>query len=644
MGYEKLFQKGRIGSMELKNRIVMPAMGVSMAEPDGRANEHIIRYYEERAKGGVGLIITEITRVEPEFGTAIPNQLGAYDLYQVPHLQRLADRVHKYGTKILMQLQHPGRENKASMIGGKQIVAPSAVMCKVTQEMPRELSTEECTAIMKAFVKGAVLAKTAGFDGVELHAAHGYLLNEFLSPYTNKRTDRYGGSFSNRIRIMEEMITAIRHLCGPHFVISVRISGDEFVEGGLHLDDMVQIAQNLETFGIDCINVSAGIYETSTTIIEPASYAQGWKKHLATAVRKAVKIPVIAANNIKDPEVAEALLDEGVCDYIAIGRASLADPEWSKKAKCGKADEINKCIGCLYCFGELSAGRHISCAVNPKCGREVEYVNVDKNGDGKAVAVIGGGPAGMVAALTLKERGYAPVIFEKADTLGGQLNIADKPILKEKLGAYKQSLITRIERSGVEVRLNTAATVENVKAMDPAGVFIATGGTPTVPPIPGIDKPFVMTAEEVLTGKKTPTGKVAIIGGGITGIETADTLAEKGVDCTIVEMMPEIGAALYKSVLVDFMMRLTKGGVKVMTRQQLFKIDDGMLTLLNTQTSEFSTLSCDTVVLALGVTPNRELTKQFEEAFDECIVLGDAVKSGRIADATLDALGLASTF
>lgn len=644
MSYEKLFQKGQIGSLELKNRIVMPAMGVSLAEPDGCANEHIIRYYEERAKGGVGLIITEITRVEPEFGTAIPNQLGAYEMYQIPHLERLAERVHKYGTKILMQLQHPGRENKSNMIGGKQIVAPSAVMCKVTQEMPRELTTEECTNIMKAFVKGAVLAKTAGFDGVELHAAHGYLLNQFLSPYTNKRTDRYGGSFGNRIRIMEEMITAIRHLCGPKFVISVRISGDEFVEGGLHLEDMVQIAQNLETYGIDVINVSAGIYETSTTIIEPASYPQGWKKHLGAAVRKAVNIPVITANNIKDPDVAEALLEEGCCDFVAVGRGHLADPEWAKKAKEGRADEINKCIGCLYCFGKLSAGGHIGCAVNPKCGREVEYANIDKNGAGQTVAIIGGGPAGMTAALTLKERGFSPVLFEKAAELGGQLNIADKPILKEKLGAYKESMITRVERAGIDVRLNTEATIDMVKELNPVGVFLATGGTPTVPPIPGIDKSFVMTAEEVLTGKKKPEGKVAIIGGGITGIETADTLSAQGMDVTIVEMMPQIGAALYKSVLVDFQMRLQKNNVKIKTRQQLFKVDDGMLTLLNTQTSEFSALEADTVVLALGVTPNKKLTNAFEEAFDNCVVLGDAVQSGRIAEATFDGLGRASTF
>ncbi|MCR4587890.1 MAG: NAD(P)/FAD-dependent oxidoreductase [Lachnospiraceae bacterium] len=645
MAYEKIFQRGRIGALNLKNRVVMPAMGVSLAQQNGEANEHIIRYYEERAKGGVGLIITEICRVEPVYGTAIPNQLGAYEMGQIPHLERLAERVHKYGTKIFLQLQHPGRENKSSMIGGRQIVAPSAVMCKVTQEMPRALTTEEVQDLVKAFIRGAVFAKIAGFDGVELHAAHGYLLDEFLSPYTNKRTDRYGGSFENRIRILEEMITGIRFMCGPKFAISVRISADEFVEGGLKLEDGVKIARTLESFGIDVINVSSGIYESSTTIVEPASFAQGWKRHLGTAVKKAVSIPVIAANNIKDPDVAEELLETNVCDYVALGRAHLADPNWVKKTKEGRADEINKCIGCLYCFGSLSEGGHIKCAVNPRCGREVEYSDIVKNGNGRKVAVIGSGPAGMVAALTLSERGFAPVLFEKEDHLGGQLNVAEKPLLKEKLGAYKQSLINRVMKdSNIQVCLSTEATAEAVKAVNPVGVFIATGGTPIVPKIPGIDGANVMSAEDVLLGRKEAKGKVAVIGGGVTGLETAETLGDKGCQVTLVEMMKDVGTGLYKSVLVDMMMRYQKMGIQVKTCERLMSIGEKDVTLMNTVTSQMSKLEADTVVIALGVTPVNQLVDTFYNEFDNVFVLGDANRSGRIVDATFDANGLCSTF
>jgi len=335
----------------------MPAMGVSLATHNGEASDNMISYYEERAKGGCGLIITEITRIDNEYGVGTPNQLSLTDLSHVPQLERLVHAVHKYDSKLFVQLHHPGRETKSKLINDKQIVAPSAIMCKKTQEMPRALTTEECDAIMKAFVKGAVLAKTAGADGIELHAAHGYLLNQFLSPYTNKRTDKYGGNFTNRIRILAEIITAIKHLCGPDFPISVRISADEFVEGGLKLEDGIKIARTLESYGVDVINVSCGIYESGITIVEPNSYAQGWKKHLASAIRKNVKVPVIAVNNIKTPDVAEQLLEEGVCDFVGIGRGQLADPEWSNKAKRDESDYIRKCIGCLYCFEELGSGK-----------------------------------------------------------------------------------------------------------------------------------------------------------------------------------------------------------------------------------------------------------------------------------------------
>ncbi len=645
MKYEKMFQKGRIGKLELKNRIVMPAMGVSLATSTGEASDEIIRYYEERAKGGCGLIITEITRIDDVYGIGTSNQLAVTESRDIPRLQRLADTLHKYDTKVFVQLHHPGRQTYSRLLGGKQIVAPSSVMCNVVKEMPRALTTEECEEIVKAFIKGAVIAQTAGIDGVEIHAAHGYLINEFLSPYTNKRTDKYGGSFKNRIRILEEIITGIRYMCGPNYPISVRISADEFLEGGLKLEDTVKIARTIESYGVDAINVSSGTYETGATIVEPGSYPQGWKKHLAATIRKNVKIPVIAVNNIKQPCVAEELLEEGVCDFVAIGRGQLADENWGMKAKTGREDEIRSCIGCLHCFKTLNTGRHISCAVNPRLGRELEYKDYEKNGAGRTVAVIGGGPGGMQAALTLADRAFKVVLFEKAGELGGTLNVADKPLRKEKITLLKNGMETQVKKhENIEVRLNTEATVAMVKELNPAGVFVACGATPMIPPIPGIDSKKVVTAEDVLSGRAAVEGKVAVIGSGLTGCETAEKMAEEGHPVALVEMAKTIGAGIYPSILMDIMGRLQAHQPQILPGHKMAAVTEKGVLTINVATGEKVEIEADTIILALGVTPRRSLVEEFEAAFEEVRVIGDAARGGRIVEAVEDGFGKAFVF
>ncbi len=644
MKYQNLFKKGKIGKLELKNRIVMPAMGVSLATPNGEASDNMIAYYEERAKGGCGLIITEITRIDNEYGVGTPNQLCLTDLNHVPQLERLVNAVHKYDSKLFVQLHHPGRETKSKLIGDKQIVAPSAVMCKKTQEMPRALSTEECEAVMKAFVKGAVLAKAAGADGVELHAAHGYLLNQFLSPYTNKRTDKYGGSFINRMRILAEMITAIKHLCGPDFPISVRISADEFVDGGLKLEDTVKIARTLESYGADVINVSCGIYESGTTIIEPNSFAQGWKKHLASAIRKNVNVPVIAVNNIKTPDVAEQLLEEGVCDFVGVGRGQLADPEWSSKAKRGESEYIRKCIGCLYCFEELEGLRHTKCAVNPRTCRERYYDEFKKTGNGRTVVVVGGGPGGMEAARVLAEREFNVVLFEKESSLGGSLNIADKPAFKEKLTWLTESMALDLKRLNVDVRLNTEATAEAVKALNPVGVFVACGANPIAPSIPGIDSSKVVKAEDVLRGKSSFGKNVVVVGSGMTGLETSEFILDRGSKVTLVEMLDSIGNGVNSTILYDITARMKKHEPEIVKSHKLTAVNEKGAVLVNMKTMLSKVVEADTVVLALGVAPNKKLTAQFEENFDNVIFIGDAVRGGRIVEALNDGFSKSFVF
>ncbi len=390
MSYEKLFEPGKIGNLELKNRIVMPAMGCSLAEVTGEPGPRMIKYYAERAKGGAGLIITEITRIDDETGVGTPNQLSVTNTHVVGQISRLVDAVHAYGTKLFVQLHHPGNQTPSRLIGGKQPVSASDVTCNVIGEQPRALTTEEVEAMVKKFVTGAVIAQKAGVDGVEIHAAHGYLVSQFLSPHTNKRTDKYGGSFEGRVRFITEIILGIRAYCGPKFPISVRMNGDDFLADGITLEDAVAQAKYFESLGVNVINVSCGTYDSGATIIEPSYFAEGWKKHLSTAIKNAVNLPVIAVDNIKHPAVAEQLLEEGASDFVGIARGFLADSNWGVKAKKGEDLFIRKCLGCMECFRILNDGLPLGCTLNPILGREFEYGDekLNRNGNGEVVAVI----------------------------------------------------------------------------------------------------------------------------------------------------------------------------------------------------------------------------------------------------------------
>lgn len=646
MEYEKLFTSGRIGQLRLKNRIVMPAMGTSLATSTGEASDEIIKYYEERAKGGCGLIITEITRIDNETGVGTPNQLCAIEGKHVPRLERLARAVHRHDTKIFLQLHHPGRQSHSRLIDGRQIAAPSPITCKTIGEEPREMTTEEVEGLVKKFVIGAKIAQTAGIDGVELHGAHGYLIGQFMSPLTNRRTDKYGGSFNNRMRFVTEIILGIKHICGPKFPISVRIDGDEFVEGGITHEEAIKMARYLESIGVDAINVSSGTYESAVTIIEPISYKEGWKKHLAQGIKDNVKIPVIACNAIKTPEFAEKLLEEGNCDFVAVGRGQLADPQWGKKAMEGREKEIRPCIACLHCIEQLMNGKAVECAVNPRLGYEVEYTDCKKDGNGRRVVVIGGGPAGMEAARVLAEREYKVVLFEKKENLGGSVYLGSKPPCKERLQNLVDNMEYQIRQLGVDIRLGTAPTIEDIKALNPYSVFVAMGGNSIVPELPGVHGENVVLATDVLDKEMdVKNKKILVVGSGMTGLETAEYLAEKGNEVTVVEMVKEIGPGVHGSVLYDITTRLKKYGVEMIPRRQLVGIDKERAYVLNTFNNEKIAMEADYVVLSLGVgsVANSQFVKELEENFNNIRILGDASRPGKISNATQTGFDLAYT-
>lgn len=640
MKYKNLFSKGRISNLVLKNRVVMSPMSVGMADKDGNPTDETIAYYEERARGGVGLIILGALKVNDEHGTIEAHQLSIAHDENIKPFKKLVDTIHQYDVKVFAQLAHPGRQTFSTLNGGKILVAPSAIPCAVCRQETRALTIEEIKEIIQDFIKGAVRLKDSGMDGVELHAAHGYLINQFLSPYTNKRTDEYGGCFKNRMKFITEIIQGIREKCGENYPISVRLSVDEFLkdfgikEEGITLEEGVKISKHLERLGVDAINVSSGVYATTNTIIEPISYNQGWRKHLTKAVKEAVNIPVIGANVIRKPSFAESLLEEGFVDFVALGRELIVEPKWVNKAKNNREKEIKPCISCLSCIEAVLKGRPMECAVNPVAGKELLFKDIKKNGKGRTVVIIGAGPAGMEAARILAMRGFKPVIFEKENRVGGQLQLANKPPKKEKITWLMEYMTGEMNRRGMTLKLNTEGTIEKIKELNPYAVFVATGSKPLIPNIEGVEGENVHTAIEVLKGQVKLEGKkVAIIGSGMTGLETGEFLAEQGNQVMIIEMLNKIGKGIYTPNRVDILRNLNKYGVQMLTSHQLEKIMDEKIILKDLMNNELVQREVDHVVPSLGVVPENKMVEEIKKNFDNVKVIGDANEIGRIGGA-----------
>ncbi|AAK79020.1 2,4-dienoyl-CoA reductase-like NADH-dependent reductase (Old Yellow Enzyme family)/thioredoxin reductase [Clostridium acetobutylicum] len=641
--YKKLFEKGKIGELELKNRIVMVALAVGAAKSDQTIGDDMMEYYLERARGGVGLIIAENTRVNDENGVAARRQVSVARDEHIAPLKKLVDALHSENTKFFVQLHHPGRETYSNLNGDKPVVAPSAIPCGVCKQETRALETSEVEGIIQDFINGAKRAKKAGVDGVELHAAHGYLISQFLSPYTNKRTDKYGGSFEKRFNFVKEVVLGIKNACGQDYPISVRLTVDELLnlngvkQEYLDLNMGIKICRELEKIGVDVINVSNGIYETFNSLSEPMTYDQGCRTERIKAVKEAVEIPVIAVNMIKEPWFAEKMLEDKLVDFIGLGRALVADSDWPKKALEGRDEDINRCISCTFCFETLldqvipNVGP-IKCAVNPRAAHEFKYKEFNKNGADKVVAVVGAGVAGLEAARVLKIRGFKPVVLEQSADVGGQINVADKPPRKEKIDWIVEYEKTQLNKMGVEIKLNTKVTLEYLKKMKPYAVFIATGSVPLVPKsIKGIDRENVYTIDDVLTGKvKIIDKKVALIGSGSSGLETAEFLCINKNDVSIIEMQDAIGKGVYVQHYLDAMDKLSKFKVNYMPSNKLLEVTNKGVKLENIVERRIVDYDTDYVVLSLGVKANNDLEALCKAEFENVRVIGDAAAVGRI--------------
>ncbi|MFC2003832.1 FAD-dependent oxidoreductase [Chloroflexota bacterium] len=656
-----LFSPINIGSMEVSNRIVFSAMHLGYATPEGFVTDRLRDFYRERAKGGAGLIVLGMAYIDwvGTGGVGATNVIGIDDDKFVPGLKELVEVVHGYGAKFAAQLYHAGWYSLKA-ITGLQPVSASSVPTRLNPDRPRELSTTEVVETIEKYGEAARRAREAGFDAVELTGTAGYLINQFLSPITNRRQDRYGGSFRNRLGFILEIIECIKGRVGKDFPLIYRTCGCDYMEGGLTQDDYKTIAQETEGAGVHAIGVNGGWHEARipeiTMQVPRAAYI-----YLAEGLKEVVNIPVIAANRINDPLLAEELIQQKRTDLIGMCRPLLADPELPNKAKEGRLEDIRMCIACNQgCLDNLFLRKPIECLVNARAGKEKEC-EIKPAQTKKRVAVIGGGPAGMEAARVASLRGHQVTLYEKSDSLGGQLSLASLPPGKDEIENIVKYLKTQIAKLGVDIKLEIEANADVVREGRFDAVVVAIGGAPIIPEIAGINGPNVAKAEDVLKGKVEVAGKVIIMGGGSVGCDVALFLANKramkddtafffmkyGVDCeaalswqrkagngiTIVEKLPGIGKDIGPTTRWIVLDQIEKYGVEVVTSADVKEIrEDGIVI---EKEGELSHLPADTIILSVGYKPNTDLVDQLKECpgMSGVYTIGDCIQPRKAIDA-----------
>lgn len=537
--FPRLFAPGRVGRRELRNRILMAPMEKNLATAEGAVTEAYVDYCEARARGGAALILLESMYVDPA-GRNHRYQLGLHRDELIEGYRRLTHACHRHGALVGAELQFAGRETSAR-VTGVQPVAPSPVACRVLAggEQPRALTAAEIQRLVEAFAAAARRAVAAGFDVVEIHGAHGYLVGQFLSPYTNHRSDAYGGDLERRLRFPLEVIAAVRAAVGPEVPVLYRLSAEEHVEGGLTLAEACRVAPRLEAAGVDLLDVSAGIYESAVWIVQPMEFPPGCLAGLARELRRQVRIPVSVAGRINDPAVAEAILERGDADFVTLGRALHADPDFPRKSQAGRLDEICPCVGCLTCSDLLGRDEPVGCLTNPAAGRE-RALRSRPAAARRRVVVVGGGPAGLEAARVAALRGHRVTLFERASEPGGQLLLARAVPGRQELAALVPYLARAVERAGGDVRLGVEATAELILAEEPDVVVLATGARPGWPSTPGIlDSPAV-SPFDVLRRPPTRPRRALVIGGGLLGVAVSHVLAAGGSEVVVVEPRPEL--------------------------------------------------------------------------------------------------------
>lgn len=639
-GFRHLLSPGRIGSMTVRNRMVMPPMGTNYAQKDGFITERLIGYYGARAEGGIGMIIIEVSAVAPE-GRAISHQIGIWADKFIPGLRCLAEAIKKHGTRAVIQLHHAGRQTTAEKTGF-QPVAPSEIPCPVCRDLPRALQIDEIKGLVEAFGHAARRAREAGFDAVEIHGTHGYLINQFLSAYSNKRTDEYGGSPEGRRRFPMEVCAAVRAAVGEDFPVIFRMNANEGVEGGITPEEGRDFAGQLEKAGIDALHVSGGVYGSPLPIIATMYESPLPLAGYASEIKNHVDIPVIAVGKIHDPEIGEQLIAEAEADFVSLGRALITDSHFAKKVELGQIKNIRKCIECnQLCIDPLLVfDEPVSCIYNARAGKELEFPFV-KARRSRKVVVVGGGPGGLEAARVARERGHKVVLFERGSELGGQGLLARKTPHKGRFGEILRYLVYRTEAIGVDIRLNCAATDETVMNEKPEAVILATGAVPAIPALPGIDPRHAITAWDVLEEKVRPGRIAAIIGGGLVGCETAAYLAE-GDRCVIIfEKEAEPAPDQSPSMRSELLRRLHENpAVEIHTNTEIISIGERSVTA-RSEGREMAVEDIDTIIIATGAQPYNPLEGMIKPMLNEVYAIGDCDRPRKASEAIHEAFHVA---
>jgi len=651
-----LFTPITINGVEIKNRIAYPAMGL-LYSYDKKLNDRYLNYFREKAKGGAGIVTVGPVAVDKLGGSGFALSLDNDEA--IPSFRELTDNIKKEGARAWIQLFHAGAYSYSQLVYGEKPLAPSAVYSPYTKETPREMTIEEIHETQKNFTRAALRAREAGFDGVEIIASAGYLITQFLSPLRNMRTDQYGGSFENRTRFACEAIENTRAALGNDYPLTIRMAGNDFVEGSNTDVETPEFAKLYQQAGVDMINVTGGWHESRVPQL-PMEVPRGAYGYLALNIKNAVSVPVMASNRISTPQEAEQILVDGMADMVNLGRVLLADPFWPQKAKEGRDREIRPCMACNQgCTDTIFSGQPVTCVVNPRAGYEGERV-VEKADTAKNVMVIGAGPAGMEAAVTAAQMGHRVSLYEKSSDIGGQLWMAGAPPHKQEIWELIRYYRAMIEKYSIDLHLDTTMTGDMIKKVAPDYVIASEGAEPLLPPIDGVDDPSVMNSWKVLGENPYMGNNVAVIGGGSVGLETALFIAKKGtltpevlhflfqyqaepverlrelmfrgsVKVTVFEMQKKVANDVGKSTRWVLMNNLKQYGVNLVTGARVNKIEDG--SVYYQRDGKFLEEKYDTVVVAAGSRPVQDIATILKGSGIPHVVTGDSVQPGKINDA-----------